>query len=116
MATSYLVFDGECGFCRKWVRHMTTWFSKHPTPIAYQSADLFSLGLTAEQCKEAVQYVSSRGEISSGSDAAARVLIHAGFPYLIAGWAMLIPGVSTIAQSAYKWVANNRHWFSGDPL
>jgi predicted DCC family thiol-disulfide oxidoreductase YuxK len=116
MATSYLVFDGECGFCRKWVRHMTSWFSKHPTPVAYQSADLFALGLTADQCKEAVQYVSERGEISSGSDAAARVLIHAGFPYLIAGWVMLVPGIRNIAQYAYKWVANNRYRFSGDPL
>ncbi len=116
MATSYLVFDGECGFCRKWVRHMRTWFRKHPTPIAYQSVDLLSFGLTADQCKEAVQFVSGRGEISSGSDAAARVLITAGFPYSIAGWVMLAPGVSHIAQYAYKWVANNRHRFSGDPL
>ena len=69
-----------------------------------------------EQCKEAVQYVSERGEISSGSDAAARVLIHAGFPYLIAGWIMLVPGIRNIAQYAYKWVANNRYRFSGDPL
>jgi hypothetical protein len=29
---------------------------------------------------------------------------------------MLVPGIRNIAQYAYKWVANNRHRFSGDPL
>jgi len=27
-----------------------------------------------------------------------------------------VPGIRNIAQYAYKWVANNRYRFSGDPL
>ena len=95
---------------------MTTWFSQHPAPVAWQDTDLASLGLTAEQCDTAVQFVSIDRRISSGSDAAARVLIVAGFPFNIAGRIMLLPGISFIAQSVYKWVANNRRRFKGDPI
>ena len=115
-AHGLLIFDGECGFCRRWVRHMTSWFAKHPTTIAWQQANLGELGLTSEQCNAAVQFVGADLRISSGSDAAARVLIVAGMPFSIAGFIMLAPGVRGIAQWAYGWVANNRHRFKGDPL
>mgnify|MGYP006285680589 FL=1 len=94
---------------------MTTWFKRHPQPIAWQSADLVSLGLTSDECKTAVQFVASGGRISSGAAAAARVLIVAGFPFSIAGRFMLLPGIRSIASAAYRWVANNRHRFKGDP-
>lgn len=110
-----LVFDGECGFCRRWVRHMNEWFRRHPDTIAWQRADLASLHLTAEQCSQAVQFVDARGRVSGGSDAAARVLIVAGFPFNVAGRLMLLPGVRSVASATYKWVARNRHRFTGDP-
>ena len=116
VARGLLIFDGECDFCRRWVRYMTSWFAKHPTPIAWQQADLGELGLTPEQCNAAVQFVSPDLRISSGSDAAARVLIVAGLPFNIAGRIMLAPGVRNIAQWAYRWIANNRRRFKGDPL
>ena len=111
-----LIFDGECGFCRRCVRYMTSWFTKYPTPVAWQQADLGRLGLTPEQCNTAVQFVSADLRVSSGSDAAARVLIVAGLPFNIAGRVLLLPGVRNIAQAGYRWVANNRRRFKGDPL
>lgn len=64
---------------------------------------------------QAVQFVDANGRISSGSNAAARVLIVAGFPYNVAGRLMLLPGVRTVSSAAYRWVARNRHRFKGDP-
>jgi predicted DCC family thiol-disulfide oxidoreductase YuxK len=94
---------------------MTSWFARHPRPIAWQSTDLAALGLTEEECKAAVQFVDGGGRISSGAAAAARVLIVAGFPYSIVGRIMLLPGIRAVASAAYRWVANNRHRFKGDP-
>ena len=111
-----LIFDGECGFCRRWVNNMTSWFTKHPTPIAWQNANLPELGLTPEQCSAAVQFVDANLKVSSGSDAAARVLIVAGFPYNVAGRIILVPGIRSMAQATYRWVANNRHRFKGDTV
>ena len=111
-----LVYDGECGFCRRWVRRMCAWFARLPVPVAWQDADLAALGLTADQCRAAVQFVSRDMRVSGGSDAAARVLIVAGLPWSVAGRLMLVPGIRTVAQAAYRWVAANRHRFRGDPL
>ena len=111
-----LVFDGECGFCRRWVRHMHEWFGRHPDSVAWQQADLATLGLTADQCSAAVQFVDRDLRVSGGSDAVARVLIVAGLPFSLAGRIMLLPVVRSISGAAYRWVANNRHRFKGDPL
>lgn len=114
-ASGLLVFDGDCGFCRRWIRRMRAWFRRHPDAVAWQHADLVALGLTEQQCREAVQFVDASGRVWSGGDAAAQVLRVAGFPYSVAGGVMLLPVVKSIAQRAYKWVANNRHRFKGDP-
>lgn len=111
-----LVFDGECGFCRRWVRHMNEWFGRHPESIAWQQADLKSLGLTEDSCRQSVQFVDEGMHVSRGSDAVARVLVVAGFPFAIAGRVMLLPFVRGICGAAYRWVADNRHRFRGDPL
>lgn len=113
-AHGLLVFDGECGFCRRWVRHMNEWFDRRPAAVAWQHTDLETLGLTAQQCATAVQFVDTQLRVSSGADAAARVLVVAGFPYSFAGRIMLLPGVRVITRAAYRWVAANRHRFRGD--
>lgn len=112
--TGVLVYDGDCGFCRKWIRRMRAWFSTHPEAVPWQETDLAELGLSEDQCRLAVQFVDTAGVVWSGSDAAAQVLRVAGLPYSIAGRVMLLPGVRQIAQWAYAWVARNRHRFTGD--
>lgn len=114
--TGLVVFDGQCGFCRRWIRHMREWFRHHPEAVAWQDADLAALGLTVEQCTVAVQFVDSELRTWSGSDAVARILIVAGVPFNLAGRAILLPGVRSIARAAYRWVADNRHRFKGDPV
>lgn len=111
-----VVFDGECGFCRRWIRRMNSWFRKHPDSVAWQQADLAGLGLTANECRVAVQFVGQDMRTWSGSDAVARILIVTGFPYSIAGRCMLVPGFRAVAQACYRWVADNRHRFKGDPV
>lgn len=95
---------------------MRSWLGTHPVAVAWQDTDLHALGLTAEECKAAVRFVDADLRVSAGSDAAARVLIVAGFPWSAAGWLMLAPGIRTVAQAAYRWVAANRHRFKGDPI
>lgn len=111
-----LIYDGECGFCRRWIRRMRTWFRRHPTAVSWQETDLGKFGVTEQQCREAVQYVDSQGRVWSGSDAAAQVLRVAGFPYSLAGRVMLWPLIRSVAQRTYAWVARNRHRFHGDPM
>lgn len=115
MDVPVLIFDGECGFCRRSVRVMTERIRNHPVALPWQSLDLRAHGLTEEECSAAVHYVDKRARVHAGADAVARVLIEAGFPWSVAGRTMCIPGVIHVCRAAYRWVANNRSRFRGDP-
>ena len=115
MDVPLLVFDGNCGFCRRSVRVMTERIRRHPTAVPWQSLDLGAYGLTEEQCSTAVQYVDKKSRTHSGADAVAHLLIDAGLPWSVPGHLMRTPGIIHLCRAAYKWVANNRSRFRGDP-
>ncbi len=103
-----LVFDGECDFCRACVRFAERITAREFTSVAYQTADLAALGLSASDCAEAVQWVALDGGITSAHEAVAAVLRHARWPWPIVGRAMLWPGVRDIAARVYQRVAQRR--------
>lgn len=116
MATSVLIYDGDCGVCTKLSRFVTTTVRRGPGDFsvsAYQDADLDSLGLSADQCDEALQWVSSTGRVSSAQDAVARVLLAGRFPFKPLGALILTPGINALAGVVYRWVAVNRHRLPG---
>ena len=116
MATSVLIYDGDCGVCTKLSRFVTTGVRKASGDFAvsaYQDADLDGLGLTAEQCDEALQWVSSTGRVSSAQNAVARVLLAGRLPFKLLGAVILVPGINALAGVAYRWVALNRHRLPG---
>lgn len=102
-----LVFDGECEFCKACVRFVARRTSRPLTTVPYQSADLASLGLTREQCIEAVQWVTT-DSVRSGHLAVAAALRHARFPWPVLGAIVCAPGVRWIAAVVYRRVAERR--------
>jgi predicted DCC family thiol-disulfide oxidoreductase YuxK len=103
-----LVFDGECDFCRSCVRFAERITAREFASVAYQTADLAVLGLSAEECANAVQWVADDGQISSAHEAVAAVLRHARWPWPVAGRVMQWPGVRNIAARTYQRVARRR--------
>jgi len=89
-------------------------FKRVPLIVAWQQADLAQLGLTAEQCQTAVQWVSAdSSQILSAHKAIARVCKDAGGLITVAGYAMSLPVVSQLAGLVYRWVARNRQRMPG---
>lgn len=85
---------------------------RQPSAAAWQEVNLTELGLSPEECSEAVQWVSerrgNRREQLSAHDAVARVLRNAGGGWSALGVVMMYPGVHWISGVAYRWVARNR--------
>lgn len=79
--------------------------------VAWQVSDIKTLGVSAEQCSAALQFVGTDGAVASGSDAVGETLRLGSFPWSLAGRILLLPGVRTVAGAAYRWVARNRHRF-----
>ncbi|NJC69368.1 DUF393 domain-containing protein [Planosporangium thailandense] len=112
------VYDGDCAFCSSCAgfieRHIRT-----PARVeAWQRLDLAALGLTADGCAEAVQWVGADGEVASGPAAIARLLRQASgasgrLLWRPVGTALAARPVLAMAWPAYRWVARNRHRLPG---
>jgi predicted DCC family thiol-disulfide oxidoreductase YuxK len=108
LTSPVLVFDGACDFCRACVRFITRRTRRALAVVAYQDADLASLGLTREQCESAVQWVDAHGAVASAHEAVAQALRHARFPWPLAGRLITLPGISRISSRVYERVARRR--------
>ncbi len=111
-----LVFDGDCGFCSTSARFLLRRVVTRSAPFAvlpWQRADLAALGLTEEQCRDAVQWVSAAGRAYAGAAAVAAALAAGRLPWRPAGWVLALPGIRSLAQGAYRWVAANRYRLPG---
>jgi predicted DCC family thiol-disulfide oxidoreductase YuxK len=107
MSRPVLVYDGDCGFCRRSVRVLER-IGPDAELVAYQSADLPALGLTEALAAAAVQWVGSDGSVRAGHEAIAGALLTAGRVWRIAGRVMLLPGISWTAARVYRLIADNR--------
>jgi predicted DCC family thiol-disulfide oxidoreductase YuxK len=107
-----LIFDGDCKFCSSSARAFTRMTQGRIKTSPYQTTDLAKLGLSLEQCEQAVQYVG-KGEIFSGHLAIARGLIDSKTTWALAGYILRWPVITSIAFVVYQWVSANRHRLPG---
>lgn len=77
----------------------------------WQESDLVGLGLTAEQCRDAVQWVDASGTVHSGGAAICAALRTGRQPWRTLGAVGDSPGVRGVTEAIYRWVARNRHRF-----
>lgn len=108
------LFDGDCAFCRKWARRLGRITRERVPIVPWQSVDIAALGVTSEECGQAVQFVETDGSHTGGAVAVGCHLLRVGLPWSLAGRVLLLPGVRQVAGAAYRWVARNRHRFRGE--
>lgn len=111
-----LVFDGDCGMCSSTARFVARRLRRSPPDFDIepsQRLDLAELGLTREQCDEALQWVAADGSITSGHEAVASLLSASRWWARPMGSATRAPGARTLARVAYRWVADHRQIFPG---
>lgn len=110
---SFLIWDGDCAFCAGCVKFIERRIRTSAKIVAHQKADLKVLGLTTEQCNEALQWVSADGQIRSGSRAVAELLKSANGAWPVFGVLIDLPGIRLISSAIYKLVAKNRQHLPG---
>lgn len=106
-----LIFDGDCGFCRRQVR----WIQQHDTQgliahVPFQGAQLDSYGVSRAAAEEAMHLVAPSGTVWRGASAA-RELLRLLPRYRYLAWIFHIPGAMWVAERVYRWVARRRHRF-----
>ena len=107
MAT--LVFDGDCGFCRK----RAAWLNDHDQTglviVPWQEADLDSMNLSAQECSQRVQWVDGNMH-ADGGQAIAKCLSSCSQPWRTAGKVMQWPVIRAFTELGYRVVAANRRF------
>lgn len=111
-----LVFDGDCGMCTTCADLVQRRLRRSPDDYDVapsQRLDLPSLGLTQEQCDEALQWVAADGRTSSGHDAVADLLAASRWWVRPVASLLRLPGLHALAGVGYRWVAGHRQVFPG---
>jgi predicted DCC family thiol-disulfide oxidoreductase YuxK len=110
-----LIFDGDCGFCSTCARFLQRWVVRGgaTSVVPWQQLDLDALGLTAGQCRAAVQWVGEGGQLASGHGAIAATLRAGHRVWRPVGALVEAPGFSWLAERVYSWVAGHRYALAG---
>jgi predicted DCC family thiol-disulfide oxidoreductase YuxK len=107
-----LIFDGDCGFCRRWI---TRWQSMTGDRIIY--APYQEIGeqfpqISHQEFVTAVQLVDTDGQIFSGAEAVFRALAQVPGK----GWGLWfyrhVPGFAPVSRAVYRFVAGHRYGLS----
>ncbi|MER5572265.1 thiol-disulfide oxidoreductase DCC family protein [Streptomyces massasporeus] len=103
-----LIFDGDCGFCTTSVDVVQRLVRPRCEVVAWQHADLESLGVTEERARHEALWVTPTGLVYGGARAVAKVLLSAGGVWSVVGAVLTLPPVRWVAHGVYRLVADNR--------
>src|SRR5262245_1375341 len=103
-----LIFDGECGFCRRWVERGRSLTGDRVDYAPSQGVGSEFPQITAEQFKPAAGLLLPDRTASRGAAAIFRALQESSG---CGGWYWAyqgIPGLSGVSEAIYSWIAAHR--------
>ncbi len=107
-----MIYDGDCGFCRKWINRWKFLTGDKVAYEAYQKAAGSFPEIPLARFEKAVQLIEPNGTVTQGAHAVIKTL--ALVPAF--GWVLWghdhVPGFAFIAETLYAFVAGHRHFFS----
>ena len=109
-----MVFDGDCNFCRRWISRWQQVTGDRIEYLPFQDpsvAERFP-ELTREQCEQAVQFIDADGHVYSAAEAVFRAQAVAPWKRWPLWLYQRAPGVPTVTEWFYHFVARHRTGFS----
>ena len=107
-----LIFDGDCGFCRRWVARWRRQTGRRVQYIPFQRLGGRFPELSREECEKAIQFIDSGGRVFSGADAVTRLHDYGLRGGHALGVLLSLPPIIWVLRIGYKLVARNRSFFS----
>lgn len=103
------IYDGDCGFCRKWAGWLQGRVGAAIRFVPFQRlGDLARFDLTVEDVQTA-SYLIEEGRPYGGGPGIARALQHARGAWRLIGLLLDLPGLRGLSAIAYRFIARNRH-------
>src|SRR5260370_3694918 len=95
-----LIYDGDCGFCKYWLRYWQRLTDDRVAYAPYQEVAEQYPEIPRAEFQRAVQYVAPDGKITSGAEAALLTLSHGDKGFLLTLYRHG-PGFAAIADGVY---------------
>jgi predicted DCC family thiol-disulfide oxidoreductase YuxK len=108
-----LVYDGNCGVCKKAVRAIARWDRRHEVELLPSQDPCVSARfpwIPPQAYAEAMQLIGPGGGTTQGADAIEELLRILPRGWML-GWIFKLPLVGWLADKLYRWFARNRYRF-----
>ncbi len=117
-----LLYDGDCGFCRRWVARWRAATGDVIEYAPYQESGDRLPDVPVADSKQAVRLIEPGGAVRGGAAAVFRLLALGGVKRWPDWCYRRVPGFAAISERAYRLVADHRkgfsrldRWCCGDP-
>lgn len=108
MRVPLLVYDGECGFCLRWVGRFRRLTGGRVRYEPFQTAAERFPEIPRAEFKRAVRLIDPEGRAWAGAAATFQLLRHVrGLAWVWPLYAR-VPGFARASEAAYRWVADHR--------
>ena len=104
-----LLFDGDCGFCRKWVGRWRALTGDRVSYEPYQAASSRFPEIDPERYKHSLQLIQTDGQVLQGAEAVFTSLEVVVYLRWLRWSYDFLPGVSRLSEWIYRKVAANRN-------
>ncbi len=109
-----LFFDGACGMCtrsRDLLVKLNRTGDMHTEPLQ-RAGTAERLGIPQQRLMESVWWLDSSGRVYGGAEAA-NAAVAAGLGTKVPLLVYRIPGMRSLQDTVYRWVADHRYRFPG---
>jgi predicted DCC family thiol-disulfide oxidoreductase YuxK len=107
-STPTLIYDGDCGFCKRSLAWGQRNLMAFPRAIASSSEEARKSGLTQRQLDESIWIIGLPKPLGAAEAAAFILKLQPNLLWRALGLAMSIWPLSVAARAVYFWVAKNR--------
>lgn len=106
-----MLYDGQCGFCRKSVVRMQRWVGQEVAFLPFQDAPQHGINLPPDDLAQSIHLLETNGNLRRGAEA----ILFAAAVYGRRYWApplwwgyRQLPGFARLAETGYAFIARNR--------
>jgi predicted DCC family thiol-disulfide oxidoreductase YuxK len=104
----WVVYDGQCGFCKLWIRRWRRRLGDQVFFAPFQEAAALYPELPLARFERALQRIEPDGTVTEGAEAVFRTLAQQPLGQALAWLYRNVPGAAWSTELAYRWVANHR--------
>jgi len=108
MEKPLLIFDGDCGFCKRWIGRLRRVTGDRVGYAASQEVSHRYPQISQKQWKQSVWLIEPNGRITSAAEAIFRAMATARSWRWLMLFYHFLPGFAPVSEWVYRWIARHR--------